>query len=560
MNLKDYKEATKVLWFWYRNSGLGFLSDAPSDGTTYGRKDGAWAAITAGAVTLQDVYTAGYFAQSPDTSSTVDGGIADGGAGYGLWSFDDGTFDSYMYIDAYAITLRTINDGLSDTGTIFTSNGLVQFTQSRGVNDTIVNFVTPIADTTIQFPAKTAGTYTLATTDQLTLFDILQTGYAESPDGNSWIDMDIDNTPYINTNFAVGTASSNWTVNQGGMFFTASDTGTTGAMEVIDTSVYLRKTAGVNDIYFRLGTPTADNVDVFLNTPSGASASADYYIPLSVNNIVADTNGNIALNVLTTLNEGSGIGWILSTSNRANFGNIGLDAIDFTVYGDGTQGALGTASFSQGSFNTSSGYCSVTFGESNTIPVGADFSFVGGDVNTFAASAYSSAAFGRQNTINQDTSFVANLNNTSNGSTSAVFGRDNFSQSYGEFVVGLFGTDYTRAAANSFTFNAADRIFNVGIGTATVSRADAFTILKSGYVGIGYNNFEASPSAALLQVNGATQTAGFTVAGLPTGAAGMRAYVTDSTVVASGNFGATVVGGGANTVPVFHDGTNWIIA
>lgn len=54
---------------------------------------------------------------------------------------------------------------------------------------------------------------------------------------------------------------------------------------------------------------------------------------------------------------------------------------------------------------------------------------------------------------------------------------------------------------------------------------------------------------------------GSTVAGLPvTPVTGMRSYVTDSTVAASGNFGATVVGGGANTVPVFYDGSNWIIA
>ena len=41
--------------------------------------------------------------------------------------------------------------------------------------------------------------------------------------------------------------------------------------------------------------------------------------------------------------------------------------------------------------------------------------------------------------------------------------------------------------------------------------------------------------------------------------AGARAMINDSTVAASGNFGAIVVGGGANIVPVFSDGTNWLI-
>lgn len=55
---------------------------------------------------------------------------------------------------------------------------------------------------------------------------------------------------------------------------------------------------------------------------------------------------------------------------------------------------------------------------------------------------------------------------------------------------------------------------------------------------------------------------GYTVSTLPTTGTllGRRTYVTDSTVTAASNFGATVVGGGANTVPVFYDGTNWIIA
>jgi hypothetical protein len=40
---------------------------------------------------------------------------------------------------------------------------------------------------------------------------------------------------------------------------------------------------------------------------------------------------------------------------------------------------------------------------------------------------------------------------------------------------------------------------------------------------------------------------------------GERAMINDSTVAASGNFGAIAVGGGVNTVPVFSDGLNWLI-
>lgn len=51
--------------------------------------------------------------------------------------------------------------------------------------------------------------------------------------------------------------------------------------------------------------------------------------------------------------------------------------------------------------------------------------------------------------------------------------------------------------------------------------------------------------------------AAYTVATLPTPAAGMRAYVTDANAT---TFMSTVAAGGANVVPVFYDGTNWKIA
>lgn len=58
------------------------------------------------------------------------------------------------------------------------------------------------------------------------------------------------------------------------------------------------------------------------------------------------------------------------------------------------------------------------------------------------------------------------------------------------------------------------------------------------------------------------RTHGLTVAGLAaaaTAGAGARAFVTDGSVVAAGNFGNVVAGGGANGVPVYSDGTNWRI-
>lgn len=60
---------------------------------------------------------------------------------------------------------------------------------------------------------------------------------------------------------------------------------------------------------------------------------------------------------------------------------------------------------------------------------------------------------------------------------------------------------------------------------------------------------------AINSLIGSTQYVG-TVAKLPTGAQGMRGLVTDATAT---TFASAVVGGGANVVPVYHNGTTWVI-
>jgi hypothetical protein len=67
----------------------------------------------------------------------------------------------------------------------------------------------------------------------------------------------------------------------------------------------------------------------------------------------------------------------------------------------------------------------------------------------------------------------------------------------------------------------------------------------------------SATGVAKLQVSGAIRTTGFTVATLPAGTVGMRTYVTDALAP---SFGVTVSGGGAVTIPVFYNGTNWIVA
>ena len=63
--------------------------------------------------------------------------------------------------------------------------------------------------------------------------------------------------------------------------------------------------------------------------------------------------------------------------------------------------------------------------------------------------------------------------------------------------------------------------------------------------------------AGYVYVTAPIRTFGYTVATLPAGSVGMRAYVTDQTG-ACAQIGAAIAGGGALKCPVFHNGTAWV--
>jgi hypothetical protein len=79
-------------------------------------------------------------------------------------------------------------------------------------------------------------------------------------------------------------------------------------------------------------------------------------------------------------------------------------------------------------------------------------------------------------------------------------------------------------------------------------------VFASGGVSIGNTT---DRGAGNLNVTGVVLTGGYTVATLPAGVVGMRAYVTDALAP---SFGVAVAGSGAVTIPVFYNGANWIVA
>lgn len=83
-----------------------------------------------------------------------------------------------------------------------------------------------------------------------------------------------------------------------------------------------------------------------------------------------------------------------------------------------------------------------------------------------------------------------------------------------------------------------------------ITRDSAGVIL----VNTSTNNLGTSPTVGTYK--GIFRKIGYTVSTLPTGVEGDCAYVTDALAPA---FGATAVGGGSVKIPVFYNGTNWIV-
>lgn len=116
------------------------------------------------------------------------------------------------------------------------------------------------------------------------------------------------------------------------------------------------------------------------------------------------------------------------------------------------------------------------------------------------------------------------------------------------------GNDSNRSAycraGTGFTFNSSWPVIFGDVTTCT------------GDIGLSRN------AAGVLEVNNATNgtfrdllarnvvTSPTTVAGLTAAQKGARSFVTDATAT---TFASIVAGGGANNVPVYYDGTNWLI-
>ena len=155
---------------------------------------------------------------------------------------------------------------------------------------------------------------------------------------------------------------------------------------------------------------------------------------------------------LEPVTEGSNTGQRLSTSNAANHGDIGSNAVDLSYQGSSssTRGATGSSSTAMGYGGTASG----------------DYSTAMGDLTT--ASGYGSTAIGKST--------------TASGTYSTAMGRSAIASDYVSLAIGQYNNSLSSVTTNgsATSYDADNTAFVIGNGTSGIAKSDAFKVMFNG--------------------------------------------------------------------------------
>ena len=246
-----------------------------------------------------------------------------------------------------------------------------------------------------------------------------------------------------------------------------------------------------NTVNITTNTLGITNLDAKILTDSIAQASniADTASTLRglIDNVAA------AGGILSSVTEGGNTGVRLSTSNAANHGNIGFNAIDLSYSNNAstTNGATGSFSTAMGRYTTASGdFGSFAAGSQTTASANAAIAMgsggtasgiasvaLGGSVS--ATNEYAIALGSGSTTASGHSSFAVGSNAIALGNASRSMGYNTTAESRSETVIGEFNTNYTPLGGVQ-NWNAADRLFVIGNGTTPSFPSDALIMLKNG--------------------------------------------------------------------------------
>ena len=240
-------------------------------------------------------------------------------------------------------------------------------------------------------------------------------------------------------------------------------TPTTGTFSTIDWSVnYFLNTT------ITYGTPPVTTT-VDLGTTQFMTVPYTKHAETATTAMTATTAANVT--GLETLDEGSGMGWRLKGRNPANYGTIGLDAVDLSLSATAstTRGATGASSTAMGTNTTASGFASTAMGVNTT--ASGNYSTAMG-FSTISSGLYSTA-MGNYTTSSGSVSTAMGYRTTASGIESTAMGISTTASSYASTTMGRGNV----GGGNAATWVATDPLLEVGNGTLSTP-SNALTILK----------------------------------------------------------------------------------
>ena len=195
--------------------------------------------------------------------------------------------------------------------------------------------------------------------------------------------------------------------------------------------------------------------------------------------------------ILEPVTENGNTGVRLSSSDAANHGDIGSNAVDLS-YSDSsssTRGATGQYSVAMGYYTTASGPASTAMGYESTasgfasIAIGkgtASSSYSIATGNDTTASGNTSTAMGQGSTASGAISTAIGIYPTASGTGSTAMGMYTTASDFASTVIGHYNSSGSSTTNSASTFNTANTAFVIGNGADESNRSDAFKVMFNG--------------------------------------------------------------------------------
>ncbi len=309
---------------------------------------------------------------------------------------------------------------------------------------------------------------------------------------------------------------------------------------------------------------------VTLNTGSGTFSNNSLYQGLTITGAYTDAcavtdnailSGSVFTNTATGTINVSGNVTANATANAAIINKIGtgyLEVLKGNKLNDGTVTAAFDNMSSQVRLGTTSAhdlYFSTNSVERMRVLAAGNIQVVNGVNNTTTSIALKEFTIvGASNAI---TSSSGNLQINTNdvgavdlGGMITLGGRYSSGDIRTITFAGIKAGKANSTAGNTLGYLS----FGVNISAGGIPLTEAMRLTALGGLNVGA--YSADTALGSITASGTIKTGGYIVTNLPTGVVGMRTYVTNALTPA---WGSTVVTGGAVTVPVFYNGTNWIV-